>query len=84
MGFGRGAMFGLALMRCFPILSAAPVPALKAQEYTRNTIKEIARGIAQQARDEMTDDGEWGARMKGATDIISLLRVLPFVFSRRP
>lgn len=74
MGFTRSAMFGLALLRCFPILSAMPVPALKAQEDTRQTIKEIARKIAEEAKQGRMDDGEWGERTKGATDVISLLR----------
>ncbi|KAG8944219.1 hypothetical protein FRC04_002086 [Tulasnella sp. 424] len=73
MGFDKSAMLGMALLRLFPALSSAPVAALKAQEETRETIKSIARGIVQEARNNLADDGDWGAKVKGATDIISLL-----------
>lgn len=65
---------GMALLRLFPALSSAPVEALKAQERTRETIKAIARAIVQEAKDNLGEDGDWGEKVKGATDIISLLR----------
>ncbi|KAG8985961.1 hypothetical protein FRB90_004340 [Tulasnella sp. 427] len=73
MGFDKSAMLGMALLRLFPALSSAPVAALKAQEEIRETIKSIARGIVQEARENLAEDGGWGEKVKGATDIISLL-----------
>ncbi|KAG9025166.1 hypothetical protein FS837_005062 [Tulasnella sp. UAMH 9824] len=73
MGFDRSAMLGMALLRLFPALSSAPVEALKAQERTRDTIKSIARAIVQEAKDNLGEDGSWGEKVQGATDIISLL-----------
>ncbi|KAG8875703.1 hypothetical protein FRB98_007634 [Tulasnella sp. 332] len=73
MGFSRSAMVGMAFLRLFPSLSSAPVEALKAQERTRNTIKDIARGLAQEARENMEDGTTWGRKTQGATDVMSLL-----------
>lgn len=64
----------MALLRLIPALSSAPVAALKAQEETREIIKSIARDIMKEARDNFEEDGDWSDKVKGATDIISLLR----------
>lgn len=64
----------MAVLRLVPALSAAPVAALKAQEKTRDTIKEIARGLAKEARENMESDGKtYSGKVKGATDVMSLL-----------
>lgn len=64
----------MAFLRRIPSLSSAPVAALKAQEQTRDTIKSIARDLANEARRNMEDDGKtWGAKTKGATDVMSCL-----------
>ncbi|KAG9004390.1 hypothetical protein FRB94_002408 [Tulasnella sp. JGI-2019a] len=74
MGFSRMAMVGMAFLRLFPSLSSAPVEALKAQERTRDTIKDIARSLANEARENMEEDGTtWGQKIRGATDVMSLL-----------
>lgn len=68
----------MALLRLIPALSAAPVPELKAQEEIRDIIKNIAKDIAQEAKNNMTSDGGWGSKVRGGKDLISLLRESSF------